>query len=122
MKTQVIPPRMQRIILCSNAPEEPRDGQASDHGTTEPEDPSISIRTAPAMNTTNLRKNEIYGNEMQLPKADGTSRLISMNINGMRRSNEFQDASKIASSLKVSSADLISFQETNLNWPIYYRL
>jgi exonuclease III len=75
-----------------------------------------SQRRAPAMNTTNLRTNEVYGNDMQLPKPDDTTRFVSLNLNGFRRANEFQDASEIAHSLKVSSSDITNFQETNTNW------
>jgi exonuclease III len=68
------------------------------------------------MNTQNLRTNVVYGQELQLPKPDHTSRFISLNINGFRRANSFQDALEIAQALKVSSADFWCFQETNLNW------
>ena len=67
------------------------------------------------MNTTNLRTNLLYGNEMQLPKPEGVSRFLSLNINGFRRANDFEDASEIAQALKVSSIDMWNFQETNLN-------
>jgi exonuclease III len=68
------------------------------------------------MNTTNLRTNTIYGQEMQLEKPDNTSRFVSLNINGLRRGNDFQDALEIAEALKVSSVDFWNFQETNVNW------
>jgi exonuclease III len=53
---------------------------------------------------------------MLLPKPENTNRMISLNINGFRRANEFQDVLETAQALKVSSADLINFQETNINW------
>jgi hypothetical protein len=53
---------------------------------------------------------------MQLPKPDDTTRLISSNIHGFCRANEFQDMLDTAQALKVSSADITNFQETNCNW------
>jgi hypothetical protein len=50
-----------------------------------------SQRRPPAMNTTNLRTNDVFGQDLQLPKSQGVSRFLSLNINGMRRANEFQD-------------------------------
>jgi hypothetical protein len=46
-----------------------------------------------------------------MPKPENTTRLVSLNINGMRSSNEFQDVLETTSALKVSSADLWNFQE-----------
>ena len=108
---------MHGITLNSEGPNPPQ-------VTTQPqeprEDPSqesqSSQRTAPTLNTINLRTNTIYGTEMQLPKPENTTRLISLNINGFRSANEFQDVLEIAEQLKLSSADLINFQETNINW------
>jgi exonuclease III len=68
------------------------------------------------MNTINLRTNNTFGDELHLPKPSNTSRFVSLNINGLRRANDFQDALEIAQALKVSSADFWNFQETNINW------
>jgi exonuclease III len=75
-----------------------------------------SQRRPPAMNTTNLRTNDVFGQDLQLPKSQGVSRFLSLNINGMRRANEFQDALETAQALKISGIDFWNFQETNLNW------
>jgi exonuclease III len=80
-----------------------------------PQEPSTSQRNKPTLNTTNLWTNEVYGNKLQLPKSPNISRFISLNINGFCQANEFQDASKIAHTLKISSADNFNFQETKLN-------
>ena len=53
---------------------------------------------------------------MELPKPDGVSRLVSMNINGLRRGNDYQDAREMAQALKISGTDLWNLQETNVNW------
>jgi hypothetical protein len=126
---RVIPPRMQGYIVCSQLPTRPQGSNNQTRGQeargtqgrnevppTEntSHEAQSSQRQEPNMNTTNLRTNGIYGNKMQLPKLQNISRLVSLNINGFRRANEFQDASKIAHLLKLSSADPFNFQETNL--------
>jgi hypothetical protein len=68
------------------------------------------------MNTANLRTNTVYGNEMQLPKQQGITQLLSMNVNGIKWANYYQDAREIAQALKISGVDIWNFQETNLNW------
>jgi hypothetical protein len=68
------------------------------------------------MNTTNLQTNIVFGNDSQLPKLAGMTRFVSLNINGFRRANDFQDALETAQALKVLSAELCNFQETNINW------
>jgi hypothetical protein len=80
------------------------------------QEPQSSQRQAPILNTTNLRTNVVYGDEMQLPKPDNTTRLISLNANGFRQTNDFQDILEIEQAMKVSSGDLLHFQETNTNW------
>jgi hypothetical protein len=75
-----------------------------------------SQRQPPNMNTINLRTNNNYGNDLQLPKPSSVSRFVSLNINGFRRANNFQDALEIAQALKVTSADLCNFQETKVDW------
>jgi hypothetical protein len=40
---------------------------------------------SPALNTTNLRTNNTFGDIMQLPIILGISRFVSLNINGFRR-------------------------------------
>jgi hypothetical protein len=68
------------------------------------------------MNTTNLRTNTVYGHDLILPKPEDTTRLISNNVPGYRRANDFQDVLDIAQSHKVSGADIWNHQETNCNW------
>ena len=73
-------------------------------------------RQPPNLNTTNLRSNQTYGSELQLPKPSGITRFLSMNINGLRRANDYQDARETAQALTISSIDIWNFQETNVNW------
>lgn len=108
-QSQVVPPRTQTRIVQSNSERTQEDTPAS-------QEPQTPQRHPPEMNTTNLRTNTIYGQEMQLEKPDNTSRFVSLNINGLRRGNNFQDALEIAEALKVSSVDFWNFQETNVNW------
>jgi aldehyde:ferredoxin oxidoreductase len=68
------------------------------------------------MNTTNLKNNATYGDLFQLPKPPTTTRLISLNINGFRRGNDFQDALETVQAQKISSVDMWAFQETDVNW------
>jgi hypothetical protein len=63
-----------------------------------------------------LHTNKVYGNEMQLPKPEKMTRLISLNTNGFCQANNFQDVLEMAQALKVSSTDIGNFQETNTNW------
>jgi FtsZ-interacting cell division protein YlmF len=100
---------MHRTTLISEGPN-------PHQNTTQPEEEEETQRHAPTLNTRNLQMNTTYGNEMQIPKPENTTRLISLNINGFRRANDFQDILETAQALKVSSADLINFQETNVNW------
>ena len=53
---------------------------------------------------------------MDLPKPENTTCLISCNINGVRRGDDYQDLLEIAQSLKTSSIDITSFCETNIDW------
>jgi hypothetical protein len=93
---------MQALIVQSNEDITQEDTPASQESQTPQRHP-------PAMNTTNLRMNNVYGNNMQLPKQDNTSQFLSLNINGFRRANNFQDALKTAQALKVSSVDFWNF-------------
>ena len=68
------------------------------------------------MNTTNLRTNIVFGHDMVLPKDDNTTRLISLNVNGLRRGDNYQDILEMAQALKTSSVDLALLGETNLDW------
>lgn len=83
---------------------------------TEPQEPPNPQRRPPVLNTINLRTNTVYGNKMQLPKQDGITRLLSMNINSIKQANDYQDAREIAQALKISGVNIWNFQETNLNW------
>jgi exonuclease III len=110
MKTKDVPPRTPDNTLSSEAREVPGDD------TAQSQEPQSTQRNSPTLNTTNLRTNVVYGTDMLLPKPENTTRLLSMNINGFRRANDFQDVLETAQALKVSSADIINFQETNINW------
>jgi hypothetical protein len=93
--------------------------QPNSNPTTEGEssqESQSSQRHLPNMNTTNLKTNKIYGGALQLPKPSHISRFISLNINGFRRANNFQDAFETAQALKATSVDFWNFQETNVNW------
>jgi hypothetical protein len=83
--------------------------------TSQTEEPS-SQRRPPAMNTINLRTDDVFGQDLQLPKPPGVKRFLSLNINGIRQANEFQDALETAQALNVSGIDFWNFQETTLNW------
>jgi exonuclease III len=68
------------------------------------------------MNTINLRTNVVFGDDMQLPKDDNTTHLISLNINGIRREFDYQDVLEMAQALKTSSVDWAALIETNIDW------
>jgi exonuclease III len=70
----------------------------------------------PAMNTINLWTNIVFGDDMMLPKEDNTTRLISLNVNGIQQEFDYQDVLKMAQALKTSSVDWASFWETNIDW------
>jgi hypothetical protein len=53
-------------------------------------------RQPPTMNTSNLRTNVVFGHKMELPKPDNTTCLISMNINGIWRGDNYQDVLEMA--------------------------
>jgi hypothetical protein len=68
------------------------------------------------MNTTNLKTNKIFGHKLELPKAENTTRLISLNVNGICRGDDYQDVLEMAQAFKTSSVDLTTLRETNLDW------
>jgi hypothetical protein len=73
-------------------------------------------RQPPAMNTTNLRTSVVFGHDMKLPKPENTTQLVSMNVNGIQRGDDYQDITEMAHALKTSSVDLAALGETNINW------
>jgi exonuclease III len=75
-----------------------------------------NTRQPPALNTTNLRTNVVYGHEMVLPKPENTTRLASLNVNGIRRGDDYQDVLGMAQALKTSSVDWGTFSETKIDW------
>jgi hypothetical protein len=77
------------------------------------EEPSNNHRQPPAMNTTNLRTNVVYGHDMTLPKPDNTTRLIGLNVHGIRSGDDYQDVLETAQACKTSSVDMAAFSETN---------
>ncbi len=54
------------------------------------------------MNTSNLKTNVVFGHEMEVTKADNITRLISMNINGIRRGDDYQDVLAMAEAFKCN--------------------
>ena len=100
---------MQKTTLCSNAPTILTAELPSQESQS-------SQRQPPNLNTTNLQTNDTYGHKLQLPKPASISRFVSLNINGFRQGNDYQDALETAQALKVSSADVWTFQETNVIW------
>ena len=87
---------------------------ASDNITDE--ETNEGTRRPPTMNTTNLRTNIVFGHEMDLPKEENTTRLISLNVNGLRRGDDYQDILAMAQAFKTSSVDWASLGETNIDW------
>jgi hypothetical protein len=87
--------------------------QADSHS----QEPQQSQRQPPNMSSTNLKTNDTFGHKLQLPKPI-TSRFVSLNINGFRWANAFEDALETVQCLKVTSADIWKFQETNTNWQL----
>jgi exonuclease III len=73
-------------------------------------------RQPPAMNTTNLWTNVVFGNDMALPKSQNTTRLVSINVNGVRRGDDYQDVLEMAQSFKTFSVDWATLSETNIDW------
>jgi hypothetical protein len=74
-------------------------------------------RQPPAMNTTNLRTNNVvFGHDLMLPKPDNTTHMVSININGVRRGNDYQGVLEMAQAFKTSSVDWAALTETNLDW------
>ena len=53
---------------------------------------------------------------MELPKPPNITRLVDLNINGIRRTDDFQDVLEIAQAMKMHSVDIMAFQETNTDW------
>jgi exonuclease III len=100
---------MQGIMLNSEQHTTPSNGDQS-------QDPQQSQCQNPNLNTINLRTNEVYGDALQFPMPTSTSRFVSLNINGFRQAHDFQDALKTAQALKVTSAGVWNFHETNVNW------
>jgi hypothetical protein len=68
------------------------------------------------MNTLNLRTNVVFGHDMELPKPDNTTRLVSLNVNGFCRGDDYQDVLETAQSLKTSSSNIAAFSKTNTDW------
>jgi hypothetical protein len=87
-----------------------------DDTTDDEEAPRLAARQAPNLNTTNLRTNVVYGQDMVLPKPDDITRLISLNIHGIRRVDDYQDVLETAQAFKTSSVDMASLSETNIDW------
>ncbi len=93
--------------------------ERSNHATNEQDNTgtqSSTRRRPPILNTTNLRTNVIYGSEMELPKPPNITRLLSMNINGLRSTDNYQDVLEIGEALKTHAVDIFAFQETNTDW------
>ena len=87
---------------------------ASDNITDE--ETNEGTRRPPTMNTTNLCTNIVFGHEMDLPKEENTTRLISLNVNGLRRGDDYQDILAMAQAFKTSSVDWASLGDTNIDW------
>ena len=99
---------------CSNS--HAKDNLASPHQVENDETNSEQQRQQPAMNTTNLCMNAIFGNDMNLPKDKNTTRLISQNVNGICRGDDYQDILQMSQAFKTSSVNWISLGETNIDW------
>jgi hypothetical protein len=74
------------------------------------------MRNPPHMNTTNLKTNEVFGHDMALPKPENTTRLTSLNVNGVRRGDDYQDVLELGQAFKTTSSDLMTLAETNMDW------
>jgi exonuclease III len=53
---------------------------------------------------------------MEIPKPDNTTHLISMNVNGIQRGDDYQDVLEMAQAFKTSSVDMAVLGETNIDW------
>jgi exonuclease III len=80
-------------------------------------DTTLSTRRQPPnLNTANLQTNIPYGSDMILPKPPNTTRLVDLNINGLRRVDDYQDVLEIGQATKMHAVDMLAFQETNIDW------
>jgi hypothetical protein len=53
---------------------------------------------------------------MELPEAENMTPLISLNVNGFRQGDNYQDVLKMVQTCTTSSIDWASFGETNTDW------
>jgi hypothetical protein len=84
--------------------------------SSEEDTPEQGVRQPLAMNTTNLRTNIVFGNDMELPKDTNTTWLIALNVNGVRRGDNYQDVLEMAQAVKTHQVHWASFGETNTDW------